>query len=1809
MKSFLKKTLFLWIILFSNFLYADLFAYKHIFLSDASGVYESNGPLTFAISIDDEPSSIVGTGSLTVHYKTITSSSATEGEDYTVTEGDVTFVEGGATTLTFSVPILNDDTYESTEYVYVQISEDSLVYEINNDDDIGSGTIYDDDTLPLEIYVNNSSVTESDGTNYAAFYVSLNQPAPEGGVKITYSTSDDTASSLEDYDLTIDYITITEGSRGGYIYIPITGDTIPEETEQFLLDLSTCEGSINPQAIGTIYDDDAIKVYVSCDDIDEGNEGESNNLPCRIYLDKEYPLETDLSISYQSEDGAEPSARLDDDYRETSGSVTFTQGDIEKFVYIPTIGDNNIEEDERVTLKISDSDYIVVDEDTAEILNDDGSHPTLSFDSSDFSIIEGNDSISILNFTFTLDKIAESGSSFDYYTEEGTAEAGSDYEEVDIETYFIPEGASTVTLPINIYGDTDIEEDEKFYLHITNENNLVVSGHVATGNILNDDGSYPKISFSTTSISQNEGNSTYDINITLVLDKPAFGDCSFSYATAKGSANSAEGDYVAIPTSSYTIAEGDSSVTIPVTIQGDTIIENDEIFYFNIDNLNNLTLEGEDQASITLLNDDGSYPTISIESNNYNIVEGNSSITELEIKLILDAPALKDSNISYSTSDNTATDGSVSTEDNDYVQSSETISIPEGEESVTLTLSIIGDSNIEPDEDFQFSIHDPQNLLLGQESTSITIINDDEHDEEAFECDEHMYLSSSKKRGSEETGRMWLHRIDTQSSPFKFEVIDDEGEERLYNAIAYNPEDNYIYGMYHRELLKISRTGKVMSQGLVDTLPEALEDYQLFAGAIYDTEHYYVAGLGIDTNIIYTINLSDKSVKELILSESINIKDFSSSPKGDYLYGIIDGGKFTKINTATGLVTKIGEAHLGEFDSSFSDTNERFFANDSEGSGFYEFDITTGEKSFLSDSQPATYNDGANCLDAELVFTDYGDAPHDAGKYYGEAWHNIIGGIYLGTQVDHDPQSYDNEDASGDDTNGTDDEDGLVLADGTPLEGAYLEDNQTHQLKVTLSKEAYLRIWIDLNLDGYFDNGHDLVYDDKLTAGDHIIDINLPEGLTPNQRSYLRARVSSVPAMDYQGYLKDGEVEDYAIWFGSAIQPLRGVFNIERTNSANYPINSDDRNAWYTQIVGRDFDYSVLFYEEDMSQEKELDNVTVKLEIVDQDNNNSVLYQRYAHIKNDPPKSRIDITLPEDDLASLPATQKAIFRISYGVDGDGAIIQADCETDPEICYENNSLTRTDYAFDNFSIRPETFYLSLSDGEQERINSRMPIHSLSLASGYEYNLSMVATQYGSISPSNGYNKSLNGTFDFNSTGLTACADTSSITESINFQEGLHHNPNFSHYNVGRYLLSIEEDENWTDIDHNNGDCLLGDSSTSSDGNSKSGCNIKLETNPIELIFFPDHFKVDLNLNNLPDSNHSDFIYMSELNSTYHRMAIGFQGQISAQNEDNLTTSNFTTGCMATPILVDLNITTRSEEGINKIIHTVEGTNVAFSRLIRYNNDPDINHLDYNGTLPYINQAFSISSDRFIDETNGTLTLDMRYNLNKNLEEPINPIQISFQGIELNATEATSLSHDTLNITAIPHIPQGNQKFVNNVKNFYFAQISPDLINYPTVNMHVSPLMQTPFNVDIYCSASNAYCEETNVTINSNWNSSERKQSHFYLSIHHHPNLDGNITELNPNPAIVTILPDPTPPGAIDITLPNGRHGPSTTEFNNCSSPSCIISIVADPAITFNPKSHYQVNCSDIDPSKWTGVGKRGNTIESQPELLPSGKMEW
>ena len=1945
MSPLFKRIIILWFMLFTNFLFADTTKVKVV---SNGPVTESSGPATFTISLTD---GVDYCDALVVNYTTI-NGSASAPNDYTAKSDSVTFYgecnfpvrTHSPLSTTVSVAITNDSDFELNENFSLKLSSVSAGYSIKNHYKIATVTIKDDDVKPLKLILFNDRGIQEGDINRTLYLVAYFNKTTITPMTLTYHTENASALAGSDYEgIVSKIIPIPVGKHRVLLPVIIKGDLVPEPTKNFKIIIdSISEGTIRTGeniATASISDDDNIIFNISSTDILEGNPGDNNKMKFRIFLNKALPVGTpDITIHYVTTDGSTTNhAELSDsDYTQVEGDVIFHVGDLEYFIEVPITPDTRIEPDETLRMVISrDGENIASSE--AEIIRDDGNHPGVNFSTEinpqDHSVIEGNSSTRVLNFHFTLDADAVAGTSFKYHTANNTAKtSNNDYVETN-GTYNVPVNTRDIDINIPVNGDVNIEKDELFYLIISEEHNMQVYGHIAKGYILNDDGTYPALTFdSATYDGMDEGDSsTRSMDFTLSLNKPAIAGSSFNYYTEEINATK-NSDYINITPTAYTFVGGETNVTLHVTIKGDTVVEKDEFFQLVIDNFNKLDeptlgrisaygeIRNDDSSHVIknigefrfddcgteewrvdssstannalgspnslITNDDKSYmcgslstyhSTISIPHHlDYEIDEGvismllydhhnvggwlfqkgnlkiqivrvGGDVTKGSLKVMLNGNTKINTNEIFFTNSGSSSDNL----DTQWIHVAVTFGsegmklyingVEKGSNSYTggiksntnnITLSTASGYF---DEFYMFEGQMNNSEIQHLYDNLINNINIDGTTRDCgcytatdpFTCDSTMYISSSTNRETSATGRMWLHRVDTATNPFDFRVVEPVGAGDLYNATAYNPDDDYIYGLYHRELIKITRGGDIVNLGHISALPSQFEINQLYAGAI-SNGYYYVGGRNSPKKKIYKIDINStspnyKSVTTINLTKKVALQDFSfykninipAIPEGTFLYGIDRDDKLTKVDVRDGTVTQIGSKHIGyEFDSSFSDKTGRFFANDSKGNGFFEFDLTTGEKSFISDSQSATFNDGANCINASLVFTDYGDAPSS----YGLAKHNIANGIFMGDEVDHDVLAYSNPTATGDDNNGIDDEDGITLSDGSDMNGSFFEPGTTQDFKIKVSKNGYLNAWIDYNLDGDFEDSGEKIFSAKsLTQGEHALSFNVPTGLTISQTSYIRFRFSSTATLNPTQSANDGEVEDYAIKFGT--DALRGVFNIERINSGSVlQINSEERNAWYTQIVGRDFDYSIVFYDENMSSEQVISNLTCKVELVNMENN-TTLYERYFHIPASSTSSRFDIrsTNPnknaEDDdlseqsthtLPSIPASRNVRFRISYEEDGAGNIIQTDCttgftENNYKTCYNNLTSLHFQPAKDNFAIRPKGYYLSLADKSSELRNSQQSGSSVRVASGYEYNLTMVATGFNTLNPAKGFNQEITRKLNFMSS--SNCHNTTSPSPKIRFSDGLFVEENFTHDNVGEYSLQLVDDNNWTYVDKIKHDCTNNSLSPVGNGSDKIGCNIIPPNYDIDLSFYPYQFGLDtIGFTALPvDDN--EFLYMdTELND----IAVQLKGKVIAQNKNGDTTTNFTKSCFSQKVTLSLDVNSTSDTGVDTQLKTTpdkhgHSLNVLFNRSFSFNNllaMPDNNITD-------IQTDIILESQNFLDHNNskdGSVLIDLRYNISKNINRTINPIEVGFKSLTAISNDSHSNAEEINN-----WIPKGSTD-LNQTRFFYFTQVAPDMIKYPDVNfIGTDVTVNTPLSVDIFClnTANPLFCEKMNILKNSDPYGSPRKQKGWYISINHNQEFDGNITALTSiNNHSLEVTPN------VNIDFIKGYNNNISSIVKDSIHKLNKVKIIVPSQLKYL-KGSYSIPITGHGSSKWSGIGKAGRVISTEANTKQSGKNDW
>jgi hypothetical protein len=102
-----------------------------------------------------------------------------------------------------------------------------------------------------------------------------------------------------------------------------------------------------------------------------------------------------------------------------------------------------------------------------------------------------------------------------------------------------------------------------------------------------------------------------------------------------------------------------------------------------------------------------------------SVTEGDSGTKQLEFILSLDG-FYESASVDYATQDGTATAAG-----NDYLANSGTVNFTGGATSQKVSVTINGDTDVEPNETFSLALSKPVNLTLGNTGATGTIVNDD----------------------------------------------------------------------------------------------------------------------------------------------------------------------------------------------------------------------------------------------------------------------------------------------------------------------------------------------------------------------------------------------------------------------------------------------------------------------------------------------------------------------------------------------------------------------------------------------------------------------------------------------------------------------------------------------------------------------------------------------------------------------------------------------------------------------------------------------------------------------------------------------------------------------------------------------------------------------------------------------------------------------------------------------------------------------------------------------------------------------------
>ncbi|MBI4664028.1 MAG: glycoside hydrolase family 9 protein [Verrucomicrobia bacterium] len=329
------------------------------------------------------------------------------------------------------------------------------------------------------------------------------------------------------------------------------------------------------------------------------------------------------------------SAQAGSDYATISTSVTLPIGAALTTVVVTPIDDAQVEGSETVTLTLaSNSNYSIGSPNSASITiadNDSAAPPvtlpTVTVTASDANATEGSSDPGVFSFNRTGDT---SSALTVNYGLNGTAIKWSDYRRLEGDmpvSIIIPAGASSATLTIYAFDDTEVEATETVVLSITPDPAYNAgTASSATVNIADNDSAIilPTITVATPDPNAAEAG----------LESGTFSiSRSGSTATAltvnysvTGSATSGS-DYASLA-SSVTIPVGAASATVVVTPVDDTLVEGSEAVTLTVNASSAYTVAKSNSATVTIADNDSTptptLPAVTVTATDANATEGNS---------------------------------------------------------------------------------------------------------------------------------------------------------------------------------------------------------------------------------------------------------------------------------------------------------------------------------------------------------------------------------------------------------------------------------------------------------------------------------------------------------------------------------------------------------------------------------------------------------------------------------------------------------------------------------------------------------------------------------------------------------------------------------------------------------------------------------------------------------------------------------------------------------------------------------------------------------------------------------------------------------------------------------------------------------------------------------------------------------------------------------------------------------------------------------------------------------------------------------
>lgn len=510
-----------------------------------------------------------------------------------------------------------------------------------------------------------------------------------------------TASSGIDYGSLAGVAIIPAGAKSTLIQFKTLDDKLVEPDESVSVSLTPNAA----YALGTasaqlnILDDDVLTVTIfptGANPVESGGVG-------TFTVKRDGDLSSALVVYYTTNGTATSGL----DYSPLSGSVTIPPGAASTEFSFTALDDALLEGDESVVITlVTNSAYSVGNPGTAKLLLRDDELVSVSINTSDDTATEPGDDTG--SFIISRGAVINGDLAINLAIS-GNALSGSDYVPLD-NPVIIPDGASSVTLELIAFDDLHKEPDESVIVTIlpSTNYNISSSGRAEATIEDNDANNVPAVGFSFSTSGADESQSP---GIGISLSATSTVPITVDYVVIGGTASPA--DY-SLPPPPLTFQPGDRALSLPLTINNDTVNEPNETIRIALFNPINATLDGIKIHTYTITNDDAS--AVNVTATAVNAAEtgapGNFRISRSGAT---NAALLVNFEITGTASAPT-----------DYANLGTSVTIPAGASFVDLPVTPVNDLTVEPAETVKLTLLTaPGSRIVAPNVATVTITDND----------------------------------------------------------------------------------------------------------------------------------------------------------------------------------------------------------------------------------------------------------------------------------------------------------------------------------------------------------------------------------------------------------------------------------------------------------------------------------------------------------------------------------------------------------------------------------------------------------------------------------------------------------------------------------------------------------------------------------------------------------------------------------------------------------------------------------------------------------------------------------------------------------------------------------------------------------------------------------------------------------------------------------------------------------------------------------------------------------------------------